>query len=97
MSHGFRPSGDRVLVQAVEGDEKSKGGIVITNIQGGSMRAKVLAVGPGARDERGQRHAPDCKEGDLILVSEYAGVETRIRGEVYRIVADSDILGVLEA
>ena len=98
MSHGFRPNYDRVLVQLVGGDIETKGGIVLPDaVQGGSLRAKVIAVGPRMRGDGGIRDEPRFAVGDAVILGAYAGHDVRIDGEAYRIVSDADILGVLEA
>jgi len=94
---GFRPLHDRVLVRRVEGDEKSPGGIIIPDTaQEKPSEGEIVAVGPGARDERGQIVAPDVRAGDRILFGKWSGSEVTIEGDELLIMKESDIMGVLE-
>jgi chaperonin GroES len=93
----FRPLGDRVLVKRVEEEAKSKGGIIIPDTaKEKPQEGEVVAVGPGARDEDGDRIAMDVKAGDRILFGKWSGTEVKINGEELLIMKESDIMGVLE-
>ena len=93
----FRPLHDRVVVRRVDADEKSAGGIIIPDTaQEKPMQGEVVAVGPGARDEAGERIALDVKAGDRILFGKWSGTEVRIDGEELLIMKESDIMGVIE-
>ena len=93
----FRPLHDRVVVRRVDADEKSAGGIIIPDTaQEKPMQGEVVAVGPGARDEAGERIALDVKAGDLVLFGKWSGTEVRIDGEELLIMKESDIMGVIE-
>jgi chaperonin GroES len=93
----FRPLGDRVLVKRVKEDEKSKGGIIIPDTaQEKPQEGEVIAVGPGARDEDGERIAMDVKVGDRILFGKWSGTEVKLDGEELLIMKESDIMGVVE-
>jgi chaperonin GroES len=93
----FRPLHDRVVVRRIEEDERTKGGIIIPDTakekpqQGG-----IVAVGPGAYDEKGKLQALDVKPGDRVLFGKWSGTEVKIDGEELLIMKESDILGVLE-
>src|SRR5918998_3265156 len=93
----FRPLGDRVLVRRVEEEAKTKGGIIIPDTaKEKPQEGEVVAVGPGGRDEDGERIAMDVKAGDRILFGKWSGTEVRIDGEDLLIMKESDILGIVE-
>ncbi|MFL5255630.1 MAG: co-chaperone GroES [Rhodopila sp.] len=93
----FRPLHDRVVVRRVTAEEKSSGGIIIPDTaQEKPMQGEVIAVGPGARDERGQIIALDVKAGDRILFGKWSGTEVKLDGEELLIMKESDIMGVIE-
>ncbi|HTI67782.1 MAG TPA: co-chaperone GroES [Caulobacteraceae bacterium] len=93
----FRPLGDRVLVKRVEEETKTKGGIIIPDTaKEKPQEGEVLAVGPGARDEKsGARVELDVKVGDKILFGKWSGSEVKIDGEDLIIMKESDILGIV--
>ena len=92
----FRPLGDRVLIQRVEEEEKTKGGIIIPDTaKEKPQEGKVIAVGPGARDDSGKIVPLDVKAGDRILFGKWSGTEVKIDGEDLLIMKESDVLGVL--
>lgn len=93
----FRPLGDRVVVKRVKEEEKTKGGIIIPDTaQEKPQEGEILAVGPGARDEDGERIEMDVKVGDRVLFGKWSGTEVKIDGEDLLIMKESDIMGVLE-
>ena len=93
----FRPLGDRVLVKRVEEETKTRGGIIIPDTaKEKPMRGEVLAVGPGARDDKGELVVPDVKPGDRVLFGKWSGTEVRVDGEDLLIMKESDILGIVE-
>jgi len=93
----FRPLGDRVVVKRVQEDVKTAGGIIIPDTaQEKPQEGEVIAVGPGARDEKGERIAPEVKAGDRILFGKWSGTEVKIDGQDLLIMKESDIMGVLE-
>jgi chaperonin GroES len=93
----FRPLHDRVVVKRVEEEQKTKGGIIIPDTaKEKPMQGEVLAVGPGARNERGELVAPDVKPGDRVLFGKWSGTEVKIDNEELLIMKESDIMGVLE-
>ena len=92
----FRPLHDRVVVKRVAEEEKTKGGIIIPDTaKEKPMEGEVVAVGPGARDEKGALVAPDVKAGDRILFGKWSGTEVKIDGEDLLIMKESDIMGVI--
>ena len=93
----FRPLHDRVVVRRVESEEKTAGGIIIPDTaKEKPMEGEVLAVGPGARNEKGEIVALDVKAGDRILFGKWSGSEVRIDGEDLLIMKESDIMGIIE-
>ncbi|MFM9863928.1 MAG: co-chaperone GroES [Alphaproteobacteria bacterium] len=93
----FRPLGDRVVVKRVQEDVKTAGGIIIPDTaQEKPQEGEVTAVGPGARDEKGDRIAPEVKVGDRILFGKWSGTEVKVDGQDLLIMKESDIMGVLE-
>jgi chaperonin GroES len=93
----FRPLQDRVLVKRVKEEEKTRGGIIIPDTaQEKPQEGEVVAVGPGARDEDGERIEMDVKVGDRILFGKWSGTEVKIDGEELLIMKESDIMGILE-
>ncbi len=92
----FRPLHDRVVVKRLEGEEKTKGGIIIPDsAKEKPQEGKIIAVGPGARDESGKLVPLDIKVGDNILFGKWSGSEVKIDGEDLLIMKESDVLGVV--
>ena len=92
----FRPLHDRVVVKRLEGEEKTKGGIIIPDTaKEKPQEGKVIAVGPGGRDENGKLTPLDVKAGDRILFGKWSGTEVIIDGDDLLIMKESDILGVV--
>ena len=92
----FRPLHDRVVIEPLEQEEKTAGGIIVPDTaQEKPMQGKVVAVGPGARGEDGALQPPDVKKGDTILYGKYSGTEVKIDGEERLIMRESDIMGIL--
>ena len=93
----FRPLHDRVVVERLEEETKTKGGIIIPDTaQEKPMQGKVIAVGPGGRDESGKLIPIDVKPGDVVLFGKWSGTEVKIDGKEYLIMKESDIMGVIE-
>jgi chaperonin GroES len=93
---GFRPLHDRVVVKRLEGEEKTKGGIIIPDTaKEKPQEGEVIAVGPGARDESGKLNPLDVKAGDRVLFGKWSGTEVKIDGQDLLIMKESDILGVI--
>lgn len=94
----FRPLHDRVVVRRIEADERSAGGIIIPDTaKEKPQEGEVVAVGPGARNEKGEIVALDLRAGDRVLFGKWSGTEVRIDGEDLLIMKESDILGVIES
>ena len=93
----FRPLHDRVLVRRVDEGERTAGGIIIPDTaKEKPMQGEVLAVGPGARNEKGEIAPLDVKVGDRVLFGKWSGTEVKMNGEELLIMKESDIMGVLE-
>ncbi len=93
----FRPLHDRVVVKRLEGEEKSKGGIIIPDTaKEKPQEGKVIAVGPGGRDENGKLTPLDVKAGDMVLFGKWSGTEVKIGDEELLFMKESDILGVVD-
>ena len=94
----FRPLHDRVVVRRVESEAKTKGGIIIPDTaKEKPQEGEVVAVGPGARNDKGEQVALDVKAGDRILFGKWGGTEVKLNGEDLLILKESDILGVVTA
>jgi chaperonin GroES len=92
----IKPLNDRVLVLRVEEEQKTVGGIIIPDTaKEKPQEGKIIAAGPGKRDDAGKRIPLDVKEGDRILFSKYAGTEIKIDGEEHIFMREDDILGIL--
>jgi len=93
----FRPLHDRVLVRRVAEEEKTAGGIIIPDTaKEKPMEGEIVAVGSGARNEKGEIVPLDVKAGDRVLFGKWSGTEVKIGGEELIIMKESDIMGVIE-
>jgi chaperonin GroES len=93
----FRPLHDRVVIRRIEGEEKTKGGIIIPDTaKEKPQEGEVIAAGPGARDESGKLVPLDVKAGDRVLFGKWSGTEVKIDGEDLLIMKESDVMGVIE-
>ncbi|MQT11761.1 co-chaperone GroES [Segnochrobactrum spirostomi] len=93
----FRPLHDRVVVRRIDAEEKTKGGIIIPDTaKEKPQEGEVVAVGPGARNEKGELVALDVKAGDRVLFGKWSGTEVKIDGQDLLIMKESDILGIVE-
>ena len=93
----FRPLHDRVVVERIDADAKSAGGILIPDsAQEKPSQGEIVAVGPGGRDEAGKLIPIDLKKGDRVLFGKWSGIEVKIDGEDLLIMKESDIMGVLQ-
>ena len=93
----LKPLHDRVLVERVDQEDKTKGGIIIPDTaQEKPMEGKVLAAGSGARNENGQVVALDVNKGDRILFGKWSGTEVKVDGKDLLIMKESDIMGIIE-
>jgi chaperonin GroES len=96
MAISLKPLGSRVVIEPLEEDEKTAGGIYIPeNAKEKPQRGTVLAVGPGDRDESGKRIALDVAVGDAVLFAKYAGNEIKLDGKKLLIMRESDLLGII--
>ncbi len=92
----IQPLGDRVLVQAIEVAEQVKGGILIPDsAKEKPQEAKVVALGTGKLDDKGNKIPFDVKVGDIVLTSKYGGTEVKYDDQEYKILSSSDILAVI--
>jgi len=93
----FRPLHDRIVIRRMEGEDKTKGGIIIPDtVKEKPQEGEVIAVGPGARDESGKLVPLDLKAGDIVLFGKWSGSEVKIGGQELLIMKESDIMGVIE-
>jgi chaperonin GroES len=93
----IRPLNDRILVQRLEQEEKTSGGIIIPDsAKEKPAEGKIVAVGNGKLDDAGKRVAMEVKVGDRVLFSKYGGTDVKLDGEDYLIMREDDILGVIE-
>ena len=93
----IKPLHDRVLVEPLEAEEKTAGGIIIPDTaKEKPMEGKIVAVGKGAKDEDGKVTPLDVATGDRILYGKWSGTEVKVEGNDYLIMKESDIMGVLE-
>ena len=92
----FKPLQDRVLVRRVEGEEKTKGGLIIPDsAKEKPAEGEVVSVGEGARKDNGELIAPGVKAGDRVLFGKWSGTEVQIDGEDLLIMKEGDILGII--
>jgi chaperonin GroES len=92
----IQPLGDRVLILALEAQEKLKSGIIIPDTaKERPQEGRVIEVGPGRMTDEGKRIAPDVKKGDTVLYGKYSGTEVKIEGTDYLILRETDILATL--
>jgi len=93
----LKPLQDRILVQRIEEEKTTKGGIIIPDTaKEKPAEGKVVAVGHGKLGEDGKRIALEIKKGDRILFGKYSGTEVKIEGEDYLILREDDVLGIIE-
>jgi len=93
----FRPLHDRVVMRRVAQETKTAGGLIIPDTaQEKPTEGEVVAVGPGARNERGELVAMGVKAGDRVLFAKWSGTEVKLDGEELLIMKESDIIGVIE-
>jgi len=93
----IKPLADRVVLKAVEAEEKTRAGIILTAAaQEKPQVAEVVAVGPGARDDNGKLIPMEVKIGDKVITGKYSGTEVKMDGTEYTIVKQSDILAVVD-
>ena len=96
MAIKIKPLGDRVIISPIEPKEVVKGGIIIPDsAKEKPMQGKVVAVGPGALNKKGERLPMDVEEGDVVLYGKYSGTEVKLDDEKYIIMHQEEILGIL--
>jgi len=97
MALNLKPLGSRVVVEPIEQEEVTAGGIVLPETaKEKPQQGKILAVGPGDRDEGGNYIPMDVKVGDKILFAKYSGTEVKVDGKKLLILRESDILAIIE-
>ena len=97
MAMTLKPLGNRVVVEAIEEEEITAGGIVLPETaKEKPQKGTVISVGPGERDEDGKRIPMDVAEGDKVLFAKYAGTEIKIEGQKLLIMRESDLLAIFE-
>jgi chaperonin GroES len=93
----LKPLGDRVVVKPIEQDEITAGGIMLPDTaKEKPQEGKILAVGPGNRNDAGERVQLDVAVGDIVLYAKYAGTEIKLEGEKVLVLRESDILAIVE-
>jgi chaperonin GroES len=97
MSISIKPLGDRVVVEPIEQEEVTSGGIVLPETaKEKPQKGNVLAIGPGGRDDDGKRIPMDVKEGDTVLFAKYSGTEIKLDGKKVLILRESDLLAIVD-
>jgi chaperonin GroES len=97
MALKLKPLADRLVIEPIEGEEITASGIYVPDTaKEKPQEGKVLAVGPGRKDEDGDRIAMDVAEGDRVLYAKYAGTEVKLDDKKYLILKESDVLAILE-
>ena len=95
MSIAIKPLGNRVVVEPIEQEEVTSGGIVLPETaKEKPQKGTVLAIGPGDRDEDGKRIPMDVKEGDTVLFAKYSGTEIKLDDKKVLILRETDLLGI---
>lgn len=93
----FQPLHDRVLVERLEEENKTKSGIIIPDTaKEKPMEGKVIAIGSGIKDDKGNVSPLDVKVGNKILFAKWGGTEVKLNGKEYLIMKESDILGIIQ-
>ena len=97
MALSLKPLGDRVVVEPIEQEEVTAGGIVLPDTaKEKPQQGVILAAGPGARDEDGEHIEMDVKVGDKVLYAKYSGTEFKVDGKKLLILRESDLLAIIE-
>jgi chaperonin GroES len=93
----FRPLHDRVVVEPLDEDQRTAGGIIIPDTaKEKPMQGKIISAGPGTRGEDGNLQKLDVKKGDKILYGKWSGTEVKLDGKTLLIMRESDIMGIIE-
>jgi len=96
MSISLKPLGNRVVVEPIEQEDITSGGIVLPETaKEKPQKGTVLAIGPGERNEDGERIPLDVKEGDTVLYAKYSGTEIKLDGQKLLIMRESDLLAIV--
>jgi chaperonin GroES len=97
MSLNLKPLGDRLIVEPIEQEDTTASGIILPETaKEKPQRGKVLAAGPGRRDDDGKRIEMDVQEGDTVLYAKYAGTEVKLDDTKYLILKETDVLAIVE-
>jgi len=97
MSLSLKPLGDRLIVEPIEQEDVTVGGIMLPDTaKEKPQKGKILAAGPGSRNDAGERVEMDVKVGDTVLYAKYAGTEIKLDGEKVLVLRESDILAIVE-
>ena len=97
MSISLKPLGSRVVVEPIEQEEVTAGGIVLPETaKEKPQKGKILAIGPGERNDEGERIQMDVKEGDTVLYAKYSGTEIKLDNKKLLILRESDLLAIVE-
>jgi chaperonin GroES len=98
MAMSLKPLGSRVVIEPIEQEDVTAGGIVLPETaKEKPQRGKVLSVGPGDRDEDGKRIQMDVTVGDVVLFAKYAGTEIKVETKKLLILRESDLLAIVES
>jgi chaperonin GroES len=97
MTISLKPLGNRVVIEPIEEEEMTTGGIVLPETaKEKPQRGKILSAGPGERDDDGKRIPMDVKEGDIVMFAKYAGTEFKLDRKKLLIMRESDLLAIVE-
>ena len=97
MSLQLKPLGNRLVVEPLEAEEVTAGGIVLPETaKEKPQKGTVLSIGPGERDDKGKRIEMDVQKGDTVLYAKYAGTEIKVDGKKLLILKENDILAIIE-
>jgi chaperonin GroES len=97
MSISLKPLGSRVVVEPIEQEEVTAGGIVLPETaKEKPQKGKILAIGPGERNDEGERIQMDVKEGDTVLYAKYSGTEIKLDNKKLLILRESDLLAIVQ-
>jgi|SRR4030066_298528 chaperonin GroES len=97
MSLKLKPLGNRLVVEPLEAEEVTAGGIVLPETaKEKPQKGTVLSIGPGERDDKGKRIEMDVQKGDIVLYAKYAGTEIKVDGKKLLILKETDVLAIIE-
>ena len=97
MSMKLKPLGNRLVVEPLEAEEVTAGGIVLPETaKEKPQKGTVLSIGPGERDDKGKRIEMDVQKGDIVLYAKYAGTEIKVDGKKLLILKETDVLAIIE-